>query len=122
LSFLFCGAGVILSRGLCWFFPGVTVGVPLVLICSPIGLPSRLGAGAWQHGSPPSFSVYHGSGKPYAGWGCGGVRVLPLLGGFSCPACLQHLRKIFALRNTCYLLPLSCHHLRKSLSILVDIF
>jgi hypothetical protein len=29
-----------------------------------------------------------------AGWGCGGVKVLPLLGGFSCKVYLQHLSKI----------------------------
>jgi hypothetical protein len=42
--------------------------------------------------------------------GCGSVEVLPLLGGFSSLVCLQHLRKIFTLRNTYYLLlPSSCH-------------
>jgi hypothetical protein len=46
--------GVILSRGLCWFVPGSTA---FLLICSPGGLPSRVGAGVWQHGSPPGFSV-----------------------------------------------------------------
>jgi hypothetical protein len=29
----------------------------LQLICSPGGLPSRVGAGVWQHGSPPGFFV-----------------------------------------------------------------
>jgi hypothetical protein len=38
---------------------------------------------------------------------------LPLLGGFSCLVCLQHLRKIFTLKNTCYLLPPCSCHLRK---------
>jgi hypothetical protein len=28
------------------------------------------------------------------GWSCGGVKVLPLLGGFSCKVCLQCLSKI----------------------------
>jgi hypothetical protein len=28
------------------------------------------------------------------GWKCGGVKVLPLLGGFACKVCLQHLSKI----------------------------
>jgi hypothetical protein len=39
---------------------------------------------------------------------------LPLLGGFSCPVCFQYLRKIFTLRNICYLLPPSSCHLGKN--------
>jgi hypothetical protein len=46
-------------------------------------------------------------------WGCRGVKVLPLLGDFSCLVCLQHLRKIFPLRNTCYMLPPSSCYLGK---------
>jgi hypothetical protein len=34
------------------------------------------------------------SGMLFAGWGCGGVGVLPLLGGFSCNVFLQRLSKI----------------------------
>jgi hypothetical protein len=45
--------------------------------------------------------------------GCRGVKVLPLLGGFSCPVCLQHPKKIFTSRNTWYLLPPSSRHLGK---------
>jgi hypothetical protein len=29
-----------------------------------------------------------------ASWRCGEVKVLPLLGGFACKVCLQHLSKI----------------------------
>jgi hypothetical protein len=29
----------------------------MVLIGSPHGLPSRVGAGVWRRGSPPGFSV-----------------------------------------------------------------
>jgi hypothetical protein len=77
----------------------------MLLICSPVDLhlPSSLEAGAWWCGSPPVFSIYHGIRKLCAGWGvevCGGVRVLPLLGGFSCQVCIQHFGKIFTLRNT----------------------
>jgi hypothetical protein len=41
-----------LSQGWLW-------GYHMPLICSPVGLhlPSRLGAGVWQFGSPPDFSV-----------------------------------------------------------------
>jgi hypothetical protein len=42
-----------------------------------------VGAGVWQHVSPPGFSVYHGVEMLCVGWGCGGVGVLPLLGGFT---------------------------------------
>jgi hypothetical protein len=57
--FSFCGTGVSLFRGLCWFIPGVAWENCMLLICSPVGLhlPSRFGAGVWQHGSPPGFSV-----------------------------------------------------------------
>jgi hypothetical protein len=33
-------------------------------------------------------------GMLWAGWRCGGVKVLPLLGVFSCKVYLQHLSKI----------------------------
>jgi hypothetical protein len=77
-------------------------GYHVPLICSPVGLhlPSRLGAGTWWHGNPLGFLVYHDVGKLCEGWGCGCVRVLPLLGGFSCQVCLEHLSKIFNLTNT----------------------
>jgi hypothetical protein len=67
-----------------------------VLLSSPAGLllPSRVGAGIWRHGSPPGFSVYRGMGMLCTGWGCGGVGVLLLLGGFSCKVYLQRLSKI----------------------------
>jgi hypothetical protein len=57
-----------------------------VPLSSPGGLllPSRLGTGIWWCRSPPGFSVYRGVGVLCAGWGCGDVGVLPLLGGFSC--------------------------------------
>jgi hypothetical protein len=57
------------------------------LIWSPVGLPSGLGAASWQHRSPPGFSIYCDVGELCVGWGCGGFKVLPLLGGFSCPVC-----------------------------------
>jgi hypothetical protein len=56
--------------------------------------PSGLGAGVWWHGSPPGFSIYCGVGMLRMGWGCGGVKVLPLFSGFSCKVYLQHLSKI----------------------------
>jgi hypothetical protein len=67
-----------------------------MLLSSPGGLllHSRLETGVWQGRSPPGFSVYCGVGMLCVGWGCGGVGVLPLLGGFFCKAYLQHLSKI----------------------------
>jgi hypothetical protein len=56
------------------------------------------------------------------GWQCGGVEVLLLLGGFSCLMCLQHLKNIFTLRNTCYLLPSSSHHLGKTYWMILYLF
>jgi hypothetical protein len=57
--------------------------------------PSRLGAGVWWwHGSPPGFSVKGEVEMLCMGWGCGGIKVLPLLGGFSCNVYLQHLSQI----------------------------
>jgi hypothetical protein len=66
-----------------------------LLISSPgvLHLPSRLEADVWWHGSPPGFSVEHGVGMLCVDWGCGGVGVLPLLGGFSCQVYLQRLSK-----------------------------
>jgi hypothetical protein len=46
---------------------------------------------------PSWFLLYHGVGMLCVGWGCGGVRgvrVLPLLGSFSCKVYLQCLSKI----------------------------
>jgi hypothetical protein len=58
-SSLFCiqyfspWAGVRLSRGLCWFIPGVAVGIQH----ATYSLTCWLGAGVWLCGSPPGFSV-----------------------------------------------------------------
>jgi hypothetical protein len=86
--FFFCRVGVSLSRGLCWFFLGVAVGVLHVTYLLTCWCAKQPSACAWWCGSPPSFSIYRGMGKLWAGWGCRGVRVLPLLCGFSCPMCL----------------------------------
>jgi hypothetical protein len=51
--------------------------------------PSGLGTGIWWSGSPPGFSVQHEVGILCMGWGCGGVKVLPLVSGFSCQVYLQ---------------------------------
>jgi hypothetical protein len=77
-----------LSQGWLW-------GYHMPLICSPVGLhlPSRLGAVIWRHGSLLVFPNIMVCGSYVLARGLGGVRVLPLLGGFSCQVCLQHLSK-----------------------------
>jgi hypothetical protein len=59
--FFFC-RGVSLSRGLCWFIPGMSGGILHDAWCSPVWsaecLPSRFGAsGGSGRGSPPVFPV-----------------------------------------------------------------
>jgi hypothetical protein len=55
----------------------------------------RQGAGVWRWpGGPPGFSIKHEVEILCAGWRCGGVKVLPLLGGLACEVCLQRLSKI----------------------------
>jgi hypothetical protein len=57
--------------------------------------PGHLGAGIWWWpGGPPGFSVQCDVEILCAGWRCGGVKVLPVLGGLACKVCLQRLSKI----------------------------
>jgi hypothetical protein len=57
--------------------------------------PSHLGTVVWwQCRSPPGFSILRDVGMLRVGWGCGGVKVLPLLSGFSCNVYIQHLSMI----------------------------
>jgi hypothetical protein len=59
LLFSFGRTGVILSRGLFWFIPGVAVGMPhaTYLLTCGLHLPSSFGAGVWWCRNPPAFSV-----------------------------------------------------------------
>jgi hypothetical protein len=82
------GAMLIWPRTVCW---STACRLAHLVVCV---FPSSLGAGVWRHRSPPGFSIYHGVGALCAGWGCGGVRVLLLFGGFSCKVYLQCLSKI----------------------------
>jgi hypothetical protein len=85
-----CSGGyACLSQGWLWEYH-------VLLICSPVGLclPRRLRPCVWQCSSPPGFSVYCGVGKLCAGWGFGGIGVMPPAGDFFCQVCLQHLSKI----------------------------
>jgi hypothetical protein len=57
--------------------------------------PCHLGMGDWQSpGGPPDFSIQREVEILCTSWRCGGVKVLPLLGGLACKVCLQRLSKI----------------------------
>jgi hypothetical protein len=56
--------------------------------------PSCLGAVVWWPGGPPGFSIHGEVEMLCTGRRYGGVKVLPLLGGFACKVCLWHLSKI----------------------------
>jgi hypothetical protein len=78
-----------LAQGCLWEYH-----VPLnsLVVCI---LPSHRGAAVWrQHGSPCGFSVEREVEMLCTGWRCGGVKVLPLLGGFYHKVYLQRLSKI----------------------------
>jgi hypothetical protein len=75
--FVFWEAGISMSRALCWFLSGEVVGelcATYSTYCSPVGLPTGLGAGAWRHRSPLGFSLFCDVGDLCAGWGCGGAK------------------------------------------------
>jgi hypothetical protein len=99
--FFFCRAGINLSRGLCWFTPGVAVGV----LCATHLLT------CWS--APPKqamsqcLSAQEPSWLLRVLWHAVAMCVLEfcLIGSFSCQVWLQHLSKIFILQSSCYLLP-----------------
>jgi hypothetical protein len=72
---LSCGAGVSLSRGLCWFIPGELWEYHMSLICSPVclHLPSRFGAGVSWCGNPMGFLSVTWHGEALYGLGVWGV-------------------------------------------------
>jgi hypothetical protein len=80
--------------------------------------PSRLVAGDWWWpGGPPGFSVQCEVEILWAGWRCGGVKVLPLFGSFACKVCLQHLYKISLEAH--FLLPPSSRYLGISSNLFI---
>jgi hypothetical protein len=92
------------SLGVGWSVQGATLVWPRVVCGSTTCrlahlvvhiLPSHLGAAVrWWRGSPPGFSIQCEVEMLCAGWRCGGVKVLPLLGGFSCKVYLQSLSEV----------------------------
>jgi hypothetical protein len=97
------GAMLIWPRVAC----GSTVYCLAHLVCF---FPSCLGMGNWCPRGPPGFSIQCEVEILCAGWRCGGVKVLPLLGDLACEVCLQHFSKI-SLYKACFLLPPSSCHL-----------
>jgi hypothetical protein len=65
LGLFFVGQGVSLSKGLCWFIPGVAVGIPhdshLLTFWSES--PKQVGASLWWCWNPVVFSMYCGIEK-----------------------------------------------------------
>jgi hypothetical protein len=110
LSFFFLPwVGVGLSRGLCCSGPGLSVGVPHT---AQLTLWSASSQAVWAQASgcgpgASGFSVQCEVEMLCSGWRCGGVKVLPLLGGLACKVCLQHLSKISFRRYAFCFLPLA---------------
>jgi hypothetical protein len=118
---LFLQSGGQSVQGVCWFFSGVVVGEPCAAYLLTCWSTKQVWSHAFCHWSPPGFSIHCDLAELCRGWRCRGVKVLPLLGVFSCPVCLQHLRKIFTLTNRCYLLlPSSCHPWNSLTLIFID--
>jgi hypothetical protein len=77
------------------FWPRVVCGSTVYCLAHLVHIfPSHLGAGDWWPGGPSGLSVQCEVEMLCAGWRCGGVKVLPLLGGLACKVCLQCLSKI----------------------------
>jgi hypothetical protein len=112
--FCFCRIGVSVPRGLCWFIPGVDVGILHDDWCSPVGLPNVSQAGWSQHlaaQEPSCFLSVTWHGEAFHGLGVQGVEILILLVLYFCQVWLQHLSIIFDLKNSHCLLLCPSHHL-----------
>jgi hypothetical protein len=93
LFFLFGGRSV---QGAMLIWPRVVCGSTAYCLAHLVHVfPSHLGSRIWRWpGGPPDFSIQGEVEMLCAGWRCGGVKVLPLLGGLACKVCVQHLSKI----------------------------
>jgi hypothetical protein len=89
IQVFFPGQGSVCPEG----YADLSQGVPHAIYLLTWWSPKQVGAGIWQHRYPLGFSIYHGMGMLCMGWRCGSVRVLSLLGGFSCQVYLQCLSK-----------------------------
>jgi hypothetical protein len=110
----FCGAEISLSRGLCWFFLGVAVGEPCATYLVPCGSAKRV-RGCFLAAQEPSW-FFHilWCGGAMCGLGVWRIQSFASSWWFFLSSVSQHLRKIFTLMSTCYLLPPSSRHLGNS--------
>jgi hypothetical protein len=111
-----CWAVVSLARRLCWFFPGVAVEEPCAAYLLTCGSAKQVRSWCLVAREPSLFLCILWCGGAMCGLGVWRCQSFASNGGFSCPVCLQHLRKIFTWRNTCYLHPSSRRHLGKNLN------
>jgi hypothetical protein len=84
----FCGVGVSLFRGLCWFIPRVAVGAPhaaYLLTCWSVS-PKQIWSQHLAVQEPSCFLSGTWHGDPLCGLGVQAVRFLLLLGGFFLPS------------------------------------
>jgi hypothetical protein len=82
--FCFCGVGVSLSRGLCWFIPGVAVGIlcaAYLLTCWSVS-PKQVWSWHLMAWEPSCFLSVTWCGEALYGLGVQGVRDLLFLGDF----------------------------------------
>jgi hypothetical protein len=109
----FCEAGFSLSRRLCWFIPGVAVGLLhatyLLTCCS--ASPKQFWSQCLTVWDPSVFSVLCGVEKLYMGWGFKVSGFWFFLEFFSWQVWFQHLSKVFDIWSSHCLLLLSSHHL-----------
>jgi hypothetical protein len=112
----FCKAEVNLSRGLCWFIPGVAVGVPHATYLLTCWSASPKWVWSWhlvvREASCFLSVMWHE--EALLGWGFGVSEFCLFLVVFFCQVWLQCLRKISDLQRSCCLLPPSSHHLGSS--------
>jgi hypothetical protein len=111
--FFFCGARVSLSRGICWFIPGVAMGIPRAayLVTCWSASPKQV----WNRYLSTEALLFSQCNVTWGSFvwavnsGCQSFDSSWWF--FSCLVCFQFLSKIFDLQSSrCLLLP-SSHHL-----------
>jgi hypothetical protein len=108
----FCGAGVILSRGLYWLIPGVAVGVlcaAYLLTCWSAS-PQQVWSWHLVAQEHSCFLNVMWCGETLYWMGVWGVGVLLSLGVLFSAKCGSSICKIFDLQSSRCLLPPSSHH------------
>jgi hypothetical protein len=102
------GAGVSLSRGLCWFIPVVTVGIPhaaYLLTCWSV-FPKQIWSQHLEVQEPFWFLNVTWCGEALCRLGVQGIKVVLLLGGFfsaKCGSCILAIVLIYRVHTVCFL-------------------